>query len=166
MERHYVLITVVLLISSSCSRSYMLFNQNHFSFSSRFLAVSRQRLPIIISSWLLGVRSRSRISLPKHLKRDGKMGFVFNYSLSWWSKDVYILSINKKLPLTRVHLTQEQIWIFLYRELPSVQLPFLWCTVLRIGTTENGVRHTWIHDSLSLMNTRCFHWVLWELAKW
>ena len=42
----------------------------------------------------------------------------------------YILSINEKLPLTRVHLTQEHIWIFLDRELPSVELSFLWCTVL------------------------------------
>ena len=42
----------------------------------------------------------------------------------------YILSINEKLPLTRIHLTQEHIWIFLDRELPSVQLSFLWCTVL------------------------------------
>ena len=42
----------------------------------------------------------------------------------------YILSINEKLPLTRVHLTHEHIWIFLDRELPSVQLSFLWCTVL------------------------------------
>ena len=78
----------------------------------------------------------------------------------------FILSINEKLPLTRVHLTQEHIWIFLDRELPSVQLLFLWCTVLWIGTTENGVRHTWMHDTLSLMNTRCFYWILWELAKW
>ena len=77
-----------------------------------------------------------------------------------------ILSIHEKLPLTRVQLTQEQIWIFLDRELPSVQLSFLWCTVLWIGTTEKGVRHTWMHDTLSVMNTRCFHWVLWELAKW
>ena len=45
-----------------------------------------------------------------------------------------ILSINEKLPLTRVHLTQEHIWIFLDRALPSVQLSFLWCTVLWIGT--------------------------------
>ena len=79
---------------------------------------------------------------------------------------VDILSINEKLPLTRVHLTQEHIWMFLDRELPSVQFSFLWCTVLCIDTTENGVRHTWMHDTLSLMNTRCFHWVLWELANW
>ena len=39
-------------------------------------------------------------------------------------------------------------------------------TVIWIGTTENDVRHTWKHDTLSLMNTRYFHWVLWELAKW
>ena len=77
-------------------------------------------------------------------------------------KHEIILSINEKLPLTRVHLTQEHIWIFLDKELPSVQLLFLWCTVLWIGTTETGVRHTWMHD----MNTRCFRWVLWELAKW
>ena len=77
----------------------------------------------------------------------------------------YIPSINEKLPLTRVHLTQH-IWIFLDRELPSVQLSFLWCTVLWIGTTENGVRHTWMNNTLFLMNTRCFHWVLWELEKW
>ena len=75
-------------------------------------------------------------------------------------------SINEKLPLTRVPFTQEHFWIFLDRELPSVQLSFLWCTVLWIGITENGVRHTWMHDTLSLMNTRCFHWGLWELAKW
>ena len=79
---------------------------------------------------------------------------------------LHILSINEKLPLTRVHLTQEHIWIFLDKALPSVQLSFLWCTVLWIGTTENGVRHTWMHDTLSLMNSRCLHWVLWELAKW
>ena len=79
---------------------------------------------------------------------------------------LYILSINEKLPPTRVHLTQEHIWIFLDRELLSVQLSVLCCTVLWIGTTENGVRHTWMHDTLSLMNTRCFHWVLCELAKW
>ena len=36
-----------------------------------------------------------------------------------------ILSINEKLPLTRVHLTQEHIWIFLDRESPSGQLSFL-----------------------------------------
>ena len=41
-----------------------------------------------------------------------------------------ILSINEKLPLTRIQLTQEHIWIFLDRELRSVQLSFLWCTVL------------------------------------
>ena len=76
-----------------------------------------------------------------------------------------ILSMNEKLPLTGIHLTLEYIWIFLDRELPSVQLSFLWCTVLWNGTTENGVRHTWMHDTLSVMNTRCFHWVLWELAK-
>ena len=23
-----------------------------------------------------------------------------------------------------------------------------------------------MHDTLSVMNTRCFHWVLWELSKW
>ena len=77
-----------------------------------------------------------------------------------------ILSINEKLPLTRVHLTQEHTWIFLDRELPSVQLSVLWCSVLWIGTTENRVRHKWMHDTRSLMNIRCFHWVLWELAKW
>ena len=78
----------------------------------------------------------------------------------------FILTINEKLPLSRLHLTHEHIWIFLERELPSVQLSFLWCTILWLGNTENGVRHTWMHDTLSLMNTRCFHWVLWELAKW
>ena len=79
---------------------------------------------------------------------------------------IYILSINEKLPLIRVHLTQEHIWIFMDRELPSVQLSFLLSTVLWIGTTENGVHRTWMHDTLSLMNTTCFHWVLLELAKW
>ena len=42
----------------------------------------------------------------------------------------------------------------------SVQLSFLWCTVLCIGTSENGIHHTWMHYTLSLMNSRCFHWVL------
>ena len=88
---------------------------------------------------------------------------INNYHLD---RSINILSINEKLPLTRVHLTQEYIWIFLDIELSSVQLSFLWCTVLWRGTIENGVRHTWMHDTLSLMNTRWFHWVLWELAKW
>ena len=64
-----------------------------------------------------------------------------------------ILSINEKLPMTRVHLTQEHFWFFLNRELPSLQLSFLWCTVPCIGTTENGIRHKWNHDILSLTST-------------
>ena len=88
------------------------------------------------------------------------------YSIVDYSSNISILSINEKLPLTRVHLTQKHIWISLDRELPSVQLSFLWCTILWISTTENGVRHTWMHDTVSVMNTRCFHWVLWKLAKW
>ena len=77
----------------------------------------------------------------------------------------HIQSINEKLPLTRIHLTKEHIWFFPDRELPSVQLSFLWCTVQCIGTTENGIHHIWLHDTHLLMNTRCFHWVLWQLAK-
>ena len=101
-------------------------------------------------------KSRSSYVPFRYVDRYRRNMFVFGV----------IVSINEKLPMTRVHLTQEQIWIFLDRELPSVQLSFLWYTVLWIGTTENGVRHTWMHDALSLMNTRYFHWVLWELAKW
>ena len=80
--------------------------------------------------------------------------WLVNVFIEKWTAT--ILSINGKLPLTRVHLTQEHIWIFLGRELPSVQLSFLWCTVLWIATTENGVRHTWtcqvvvVPESLSL----------------
>ena len=77
-----------------------------------------------------------------------------------------IPSISETLPPTCVHLTEEYIWISMDRELPSVQLSFLWCTVLWIGTTENSVCHKWMHYTLSLMSTRCFHRVLWELAKW
>ena len=40
------------------------------------------------------------------------------------------------------------------KELPSVQFSILWCIMLWIGTTENGVHHTWMHDTLSLMDTR------------
>ena len=76
-----------------------------------------------------------------------------------------ILSINEKLPMTRVHLTQEHFWFFLNRELPSLRLSFLWCTVPCIGTTENGIRHEWNHDTLSLTSTSCFHLFLWETAK-
>ena len=76
-----------------------------------------------------------------------------------------ILSINEKLPQTSVHLHRNTFWIFPERELASVQLSFLWCTVLCIGTTENGFRHTWMHDAFSFMNTRCFHWVLWDLPS-
>ena len=98
--------------------------------------------------------------------------FILSF-LKYWKEIIvtdakmkHILSICEQLPLTRVNLKQEHIWIFLDRDLPSVHLSCLWGTVLRLGATENGVCHTWMHDTLSLMNTRCFHLVLWELDKW
>ena len=66
----------------------------------------------------------------------------------------YIRSVNEKLPLTRVH-------IFLDRELPSVQLSFLWCTVLGIGTAEK----VFVRRECTIPFTN-EHRVLWELAKW
>ena len=33
---------------------------------------------------------------------------------------------------------------------------FLRCTVLCIGTTENGICHTWMHDTSSLTITKCY----------
>ena len=43
-------------------------------------------------------------------------------SLNKMSQNQYILNINEKLPLSRVYLTQDHIWIFLDGELPSAQL--------------------------------------------
>ena len=51
--------------------------------------------------------------------------------------------------------------IFLDTELPSVQLSFLWCTVLGIGTTEK----VFVRRECTLPFTN-EHRVLWELAKW
>ena len=65
----------------------------------------------------------------------------------------YILSNNEKLPMTRVPLTQEHYWFFLNRELPSLQLSFLRCTVPCIGTTGNGIRHEYNHETRSLTST-------------
>ena len=68
---------------------------------------------------------------------------------------IYWASMKSYYCQTRVHLKQEHMWIFLDRELPTVQLSCLLCTVRWVGTSENGVRHTWMRDTLSLMNTRC-----------
>ena len=62
-----------------------------------------------------------------------------------------ILNINEKLPLTRVHLTQEHICIFLDRELPFVQLSFLWCSS---------------HMNAQYPFTSEHQRFLWEFAKW
>ena len=75
-------------------------------------------------------------------------------------KLMYIIYNWAKLPMTRVHLTKEHFSFFLNRELPSLQLSFLWCTVL--FTTENGIRHEWHQDPRSLKSTS---WFLWEIAK-
>ena len=44
-------------------------------------------------------------------------GLFKNYG-DWCYRVKTILSINEMLPLTRVHLTKEHIWIFLHTELP------------------------------------------------
>ena len=64
--------------------------------------------------------------------------------------------------MTRVHLTKEQFWFFLNRENCR---HFSFFVVYSIGTTENGIRHKWNHDTCSLTSISCFHWFLWEIAK-
>ena len=62
------------------------------------------------------------------------------------------MGINEKLPMGLVHLTKEHIWFILDRKLPSLHLSFLLCTSLCIGTTENGICRTWMHDTRTLTN--------------
>ena len=85
-----------------------------------------------------------------------------------------IHSVHIVLPLVRhdlitglIVLWGPKLWNPVSSEKRIIQLSFLWCAVPYIGTTENGIRHEWNHDTRSLTSTSCFHfhWFLWGIAK-
>ena len=87
---------------------------------------------------------------------------VWFYTIISWFYTC-ILSINEKLTLTHIHLTGAHLD-------PSGQRiaicsAYIFVVYSPMNRNYRKRCSSRMHDILSVMNTRCFHWVLWELAK-